>query len=43
MPSDFRQYDEHGFPVAPAFAELKRHDEELRRPPKFSVRTSGWR
>ena len=39
MPSEFRQYDEHGFPMAPRFEELTRHDDEPPRRPGFSVRT----
>ena len=37
--NEFRQYDEHGFPVAPRFEELTRHDDEPPRRPGFSVRT----
>jgi tetratricopeptide (TPR) repeat protein len=40
MAADFRQFDEHGFPVPPRFSDLKYHDED--QPParpKASLRT----
>jgi tetratricopeptide (TPR) repeat protein len=37
MPSEFRQYDEHGFPRAPRFEALMQSDEPPRRP-MLSVR-----
>ena len=37
MPSEFRQYDEHGFPIAPRFEALTQNDEPPRRP-MLSVR-----
>jgi len=39
MPSEFRQYDDQGFPVAPRFEELQRHDDEPPRKPAISVHT----
>ncbi|HZZ28035.1 MAG TPA: hypothetical protein VFE46_08540 [Pirellulales bacterium] len=39
MATDFRQFDEHGFPIAPRFEDLKFHDEEAPRRPKISLRT----
>jgi tetratricopeptide (TPR) repeat protein len=37
MPSEFRQFDEHGFPVAPRFEAIVQPDEPVRQP-KLSVR-----
>jgi tetratricopeptide (TPR) repeat protein len=32
MAADFRQFDEHGFPLPPRFSDLKYHDDEPVRP-----------
>ena len=37
MAADFRQFDEHGFPLSPRFSDLKYHDDEPARP-KLSPR-----
>ncbi|HTQ39669.1 MAG TPA: tetratricopeptide repeat protein [Pirellulales bacterium] len=39
MATDFRQFDEHGFPIAPRFQDLKVPGEEVPRRPNVSVRT----
>jgi tetratricopeptide (TPR) repeat protein len=38
MATDFRQFDEHGFPIAPRFENLKFHDDGSPRRPKISIR-----
>jgi tetratricopeptide (TPR) repeat protein len=40
MAADFRQFDEHGFPIPPRFSDLKYHDEDQPAArPKASLRT----
>ncbi len=36
MAVEFREYDEHGFPVAPRFADIKYHEDQPPAGPKFS-------
>jgi tetratricopeptide (TPR) repeat protein len=42
MATDFRQFDEHGFPVPPRFEDQKFHEEEPPRRPKISLRAKRW-
>src|SRR6516162_10759617 len=39
MAADFRQFDEHGFPIPPRFSDLKYHDDQPPARPKASLRT----
>ena len=39
MAAEFREYDEHGFPVAPRFANIKYHEDQAPAGPKFSPAT----
>jgi tetratricopeptide (TPR) repeat protein len=39
MAIDFRQFDEHGFPLPPRFDDLKFRDDELRQRPQITIRT----
>ncbi|MCC7086776.1 MAG: hypothetical protein IT427_17385 [Pirellulales bacterium] len=42
MVTDFRRYDDQGFPVPPRFEDLKYFDDEPGRRPKVSLKAKRW-